>query len=104
MAVQRQPTASSGREPAETSLERTLQAEHGLTRGIIIGIVVAVPPCVATWVGLIALAVSRISTRLGRTPCDGRPAPPRLLCRTVEKVHLSTYGGIAGVLAELNYG
>jgi hypothetical protein len=64
MAVQRQPTASSGREPADPDLERTLQAEHGLARGIIIGIVVAVPLCVAMWVGLIALAVSGISTGL----------------------------------------
>jgi uncharacterized membrane protein len=38
-------------------LEETIRAEHGLTRSIIVGVVIAVPLCVALWVVVIALAV-----------------------------------------------
>jgi hypothetical protein len=37
---------------------RALELEHGLTRSIVRAVLLAVPACVAVWVGLIALAIS----------------------------------------------
>jgi hypothetical protein len=64
MAAQLQPTASSRDERVGPALERTLRAEHGLARGIVVGVAVAVPVCAALWVGLIALALAGSSTSL----------------------------------------
>jgi len=58
-------TASSKPETADHALEEELQAEHGLGRAIIIGVLVAVPINVGIWVGLIAFAVSRSGSALG---------------------------------------
>jgi hypothetical protein len=57
MAVRQQDTASAGPDTARRGLEETLRAEHGLARGIVIGVAVAVPLCAALWIGVIALAV-----------------------------------------------
>jgi hypothetical protein len=64
MAAQPQPSPSSERERVDPSLERTLRAEHGLARGIVIGVTVAVPLCAAMWIGLVALALAGTSTGL----------------------------------------
>lgn len=64
MAAQLQPTAPSGRERVDPSLQRTLRAEHGLARRIIVGVAFAVPGCAVMWVGLIALALAGSSTSL----------------------------------------
>jgi hypothetical protein len=58
-------TASSKPETADHALEEELQAEHGLGRAIIIGVLVAVPINVGIWVGLVAFAVSRSGSALG---------------------------------------
>jgi hypothetical protein len=50
-------TDSSDSETADAKLEETLEAEHGLAHVIIVGIIAAVPLCVALWVGLIAFAL-----------------------------------------------
>ena len=59
MTVEHPSTVSSTPETADHALEEELQAEHGLGRAIIIGVLVAVPINVGVWVGLIAFAVSR---------------------------------------------
>jgi len=64
MAAQLQPTESSRGERIDPSLERTLRAEHGLARGIVVGVAFAVPVCTALWIGLIALALAGSSTGL----------------------------------------
>lgn len=64
MAAQLQPTASSVREQIDPALDRELRAEHGLARGIVVGVAFAVPVCAALWVGLIALALAGSSTSL----------------------------------------
>jgi membrane protein implicated in regulation of membrane protease activity len=64
MAAQPQPTASSGRERVDPSLQRALRAEHSLARGITVGVALAVPVCTVMWVGLIALALAGSSTSL----------------------------------------
>ena len=65
MTVEQPSTASSTPEPADHALEEELQAEHGLGRAIIIGVLVAVPINVGVWVGLVAFAVSRSGSALG---------------------------------------
>ena len=65
MTVEHPSTASSTPETADHALEEELQAEHGLGRAIIIGVLVAVPINVGVWVGLVAFAVSRSGSALG---------------------------------------
>jgi hypothetical protein len=65
VTVEHPSTASSTPETADHALEEELQAEHGLGRAIIIGVVVAVPINVGVWVGLVAFAVSRSGSALG---------------------------------------
>jgi len=64
MAAQLQPTASAGHERVDPALERTVEAEHGLARGIIVGVAIAVPLCVVMWIVLIALALAGSSISL----------------------------------------
>jgi hypothetical protein len=59
------PTASSTPEAPDHTFEVELQAEHGLGRAIIIGVLIAVPINVGVWVGLIAFAVSRAGAAMG---------------------------------------
>jgi cation transporter-like permease len=65
VTVEHPSTASSKLETADHSAEDELQAEHGLARAIIIGVLVAVPISVAVFVGLVAFAVSRSGSPLG---------------------------------------
>jgi uncharacterized membrane protein len=51
-------------EPEVPDLEEELEAEHGLARSVVIGILVAVPVCIGVWVGLIGFAVSRAGASL----------------------------------------
>jgi hypothetical protein len=54
------------REPVvERSLERTLVAEHRMVRAIVIGIIIAVPICMALWLGLISIALVGTTSDLG---------------------------------------
>jgi hypothetical protein len=64
MAARPQPPASSDHETVDPDLRGTIEAEHSLARGIVVGTVAAVPLCVALWVGVIALAVSGTSAAL----------------------------------------
>jgi hypothetical protein len=65
VTVEHPSTASSKPETADHAFEEELQAEHGLVRAIIIGVLVAVPINVGVWVGLVAFAVSRSGSALG---------------------------------------
>jgi hypothetical protein len=49
----------------DAELDQTRDAEHHLARAIVIGIFVAVPICVALWLGLIALALRGATSDLG---------------------------------------
>jgi hypothetical protein len=64
VTVEHPSTASSKPETADHAFEE-LEAEHGLVRAIIIGVLVAVPINVGVWVGLVAFAVSRSGSALG---------------------------------------
>jgi hypothetical protein len=65
VTVEHPSTASSKPETADHSSEDELQAEHGLARAIIVGVLVAVPINVAVWVGLVGFAVNRSGSPLG---------------------------------------
>ena len=65
MTVEHPSTASPTPETADHAFEEELQAERGLGRAIIIGVLVAVPINVGVWVGLVAFAVSRSGSALG---------------------------------------
>jgi hypothetical protein len=65
VTVEHPSTASSKPETADHAFEEELEAEHGLGRAIIIGVLVAVPINLVVWVGLVAFAVSRSGSALG---------------------------------------
>ena len=65
MTVEHPSTPSPTPDTADHAFEEELQAEHGLGRAIIIGVLVAVPINVGVWVGLVAFAVSRSGSALG---------------------------------------
>jgi hypothetical protein len=65
VTVEHPSTASSTPEAPDHTFEVELQAEHGLGRAIIIGVLIAVPINVGVWVGLIAFAVSRAGAAMG---------------------------------------
>jgi hypothetical protein len=58
MTMQHEATAASEPDTTDSDLAEELEAEHGLARAIVIGVVIATPVCIVIWVGLIALAVS----------------------------------------------
>jgi hypothetical protein len=64
VSVQHPPATQSEPEVPDLELEEELQAEHGLARSIVIGILVATPLCIGVWVGLIGFAVSRTGASL----------------------------------------
>ncbi len=64
MSVQYPPATPSEPEVPDLELEEELEAEHGLARSIVIGILIAVPLCIGAWVALIGFAVSRTGASL----------------------------------------
>jgi hypothetical protein len=48
----------------DATLDKTHETEHGLARAIVFDIAVAVPICVALWIGVMAFAIRGTSTSL----------------------------------------
>jgi hypothetical protein len=65
MAEAPQSTVLAPAEPADPLIEETRRAEHDLIRWIVIGIAVAVPACVAMFMGSIWFDVSYESAPVG---------------------------------------
>jgi hypothetical protein len=64
MTMEPQSTAPSEPDPTDPDLAKELEAEHGLMRAIVIGVLIATPLCIVVWVALIALALNGTDAEL----------------------------------------